>query len=102
VPYKKRLQPFSHTETTRHLVRELYPVLGAKRTDQVAGVSTRSVYRWCADLIAPSARGRTAAAADANRQRGELRRHERNMMLLKSIDDTTDSVLILELARAIQ
>lgn len=102
VPYKKGLQPFSHPETTRHLVRRLYPTLGAKRTAQVAGVSTRSVYRWCADLIADAARGRTAAAADANRQRGELRRYERNMMLLDAMAETDDSALLLELVNAIQ
>ena len=84
------------------MVRKLYPMLGTGRTAQVAGVSTRSVYRWCADLIADAGRGRTAAAADANRQRGELRRYERNMMLLESIDETTAPALIIEIAKAIQ
>ena len=102
MPYKKGLQPFSHPETIRYLVRKLYPMLGAKRTAQVAGVSTRSVYRWCDDLITDAARGRTAAAADANRQRGELRRDERNMMLLESIGETTDSALMLEIFKVIQ
>ncbi len=69
---------------------------------QVTGVSTRSVYRWCRDLIGVDGRRRTAAAADANAEHGAMRRYERNMRLFEMMGDETDPETLIQLAHAIQ
>ncbi len=71
--------PFSHPAELKALTRRLFPALGSKRTAHMVGVSMRSVYRWCWDLVDTSGREQTAAAAQANAERAELRRLDRNI-----------------------
>ncbi len=94
--------PFSHPAAVKVLARRLFPALGAKRTAQVAGVSVRSVYRWCWDLVDTGGRERTAAAAQANAERGELRRLDRNIALLESLGPDATAGQCLAVALAIE
>ncbi len=94
--------PFSHPAAVKVLARRLFPALGAKRTAQVVGVSMRSVYRWCWDLVDTGGRERTTAAAQANAERGELRRLDRNIALLESLGPDATAAQCLAVALAIE
>ncbi len=94
--------PFSHPAAVKALTRQLFPALGAKRTAQVVGVSVRSVYRWCWDLVDAGGRDRTTAAAQANAERGDLRRLDRNIALLKSLGPDATAAQYLAVALAIE
>ncbi len=94
--------PFTYPPEVRVLVRRLYPEHGARRTAELAGVSVRTVYRWCRELTRPAARRQTAAAAEMNRLRGEARRLERNLALLEAMGDETDPARLLAYALALE
>jgi hypothetical protein len=94
--------PFSHPAAVKALTRRLFPALGAKRNAQVVGVSVRSVYRWCWELVDAAGRERTAAAAQANAERGDLRRLDRNIALLESLGPDATAAQCLAVALAIE
>ena len=94
--------PFTYPSQMVALVRRGYPQLGARRTAEITGVSVRTVYRWCRDLTDPRDRERTAAAAAANRERGERDRLEYNLRILESMSDEMDPKAMLAAALALK
>ena len=92
--------PFTYPPQVVALVRRGYPRLGARRTAEITGV--RTVYRWCRDLTDPRDRERTAAAAAANRERGERDRLEYNLRILESMGDDMDPKAMLAAALALK
>lgn len=82
------------------LPKQVSPSLGANAPPRWLAYRHAASIGGALTLVA--ARQRTGAAAEANARRGELRRRERNMVLLESIDETIDPALIVEIAKAIQ
>ncbi len=60
------------------------------------------VYRRCWDLVGAGGWERTAAAAQANAERGELRRLDRNLELLDSLGLDATAAQCLAVALAIE
>ena len=94
--------PFTNPPKVVALVRRAYPTQGARRTAEITGVSGPTVYRWCRDLTDPRDRERTAAAAAANRERGERDRLEYNLRILESMGDEMDPKAMLAAALALK